>query len=75
MAAYEFLGDAVNDYSGRYHQGYIASAILKQDDPDLYTAIEQWVDRPELPAPEHPIYPALPQVAARTDPEPPSVSS
>jgi AbiV family abortive infection protein len=57
MAAYEFLADAVNDYSGRYHQGYITSAILKRRDPDLYAAIEQWTDRPELPTPEHPLYP------------------
>jgi hypothetical protein len=34
------FADAVNDYSGRYHQGYITSAVLKKDDPDLYGAIE-----------------------------------
>jgi AbiV family abortive infection protein len=59
MAAYEFLADAVNDYSGRYHN--IACAILQQNDPDLYGAIEQWVDRPELPTPEHPRYPGSEQ--------------
>ncbi|SRR5258708_197242 len=75
MAAHEFLADSVNDYSGRYHQDYITSAILKEDDPDLYGAIEQWADRPELPAPEHPHYPTLRQVdATPTDPERPSAS-
>jgi AbiV family abortive infection protein len=73
LAAHDFLQDAVNDYSGRYHQGYITSAILKEDDPDLYGAIEQWADRPELPAPEHPLYPTSEQVnVAQASPEPTS---
>jgi hypothetical protein len=42
LAAPDFLQDAVNDHSGRYHQVYLTS--------DLYAAIEQWTDRPELPA-------------------------
>ena len=57
MVAHDFLVDAVNDYRSRYHQGYITSAILKEDDPDLYGAIEKWADRPELPAPECPKWP------------------
>jgi AbiV family abortive infection protein len=57
-AAYEFLADAVNDYSGRYHQGYITSPtsieLLKHNDLDLYNALDQWPDRPLLPLPDHP---------------------
>ncbi len=56
VAAHDFLQDAVNDYSPQYHQGYITSqnSILKDLDPDLYSAIEQWSDRPKLQAPEWP---------------------
>lgn len=54
--AHDFLQEAVNDYAGRYHQGYISSAdaILRHIDPDLYAALEAWTDRPELPPPEWP---------------------
>ena len=35
MAAYEFLNDAVNDYAGRYHQGYITPGdMLKHVDAE-----------------------------------------
>jgi hypothetical protein len=75
MAAYEFLVDAVNDYSGAYHQGYITSPIFQEDEPDLCRAIEQWADRPELPAPQHPRNPVLQQVdATPTDSQQPSAS-
>jgi AbiV family abortive infection protein len=55
-AAHDFLNDAVNDYSGQYSQRYISSAdpILKHIDPELYNALEQWTDRPELQPPEWP---------------------
>jgi len=57
-AAHDFLVDAVNDYTGRYEQGYIAPAGLPKDiDPDLYSALEQWPARPVLPPPEYPKFP------------------
>ena len=52
-----FLNDAVNDYAGRYHQGYIPPTddpILKHIDPELYGALEQWPERPELTPPVWP---------------------
>ncbi len=54
--AHDFMQDAVNDYSGCYHQGYIASAgsMLQHVDPNLYEALEQWSDRPGLQPPEWP---------------------
>jgi AbiV family abortive infection protein len=57
--AYNFLVDAVNDYSGPYHQGYIASeqSLLEDIDADLYNALEQLADRPQLPPPEQPSWP------------------
>jgi hypothetical protein len=60
QTAHDFLQDAVNDYSIRYSQGYIASAqsILKDIDADLYNALEQLADRPQLPPPKQPSWPA-----------------
>jgi AbiV family abortive infection protein len=54
--AQTFLQDAVNDYAGRYQNGYSKStfAIMKAFDPELYNALEQWSDRPELQPPEWP---------------------
>jgi AbiV family abortive infection protein len=54
--AQEFIQHAVNDYAGRYQNGYSAStlAILKHFDPELYNAFEQWSGCPELPLPEWP---------------------
>ena len=54
-----FVCDAVNDYSLQYAQNYITGddPILKQLDPDLFHALEQWTDRPELPSPEWPDLP------------------
>jgi chaperonin GroES len=58
LAAYEFLVDAVNDYSLRYDQGYTSpSGMLKHLDPELYRSLEEWADRPQLPLPGHPPYP------------------
>jgi AbiV family abortive infection protein len=56
VAAQEFLQDAANDYPGRYQNGFAActAALLKEIDPELYTALEQWPDRPALPVPEWP---------------------
>jgi AbiV family abortive infection protein len=56
--ARRFLQDAVNDYGLRSHQGYVTpDQILKHIDPELYDALEQLTDRPQLPAPEHPSWP------------------
>lgn len=54
--AQQFMQDAVNDYAGRYHQGYITSAdsMLKHIDLELYNALEQWTGRPKLQQPEWP---------------------
>jgi hypothetical protein len=53
MGAYEDLEDAVNDYSGCYHQGYITPGdMLRHVDTDLHKALEQWSDRPTLVPPE-----------------------
>ena len=59
MEAHSFLQEAVNDYAGRYHQGYFTSvdSMLKHVDQDLYDALERMVDRPRLPPPEWPAFP------------------
>jgi AbiV family abortive infection protein len=53
-AAQKFLNEAVGDYAVQYGQSYITSPdpILKHIDPELYSALEQWSGRPELPRPE-----------------------
>ena len=58
LDAHRFLEDAVNDYAVRYQQGYITSedSNLRDIDPDLYDALQQWSDRPELPPPEWPLH-------------------
>jgi AbiV family abortive infection protein len=55
-AAQEFLGDVVNDHASQYDRSYITSpdSILKHIDLELYSALEQWAARPELPRPEWP---------------------
>ena len=59
QTAHDFLADAVNDYLLRYSQGYITSvqSILKDIDADLYSALEQLTDRPQLPSPVQPSWP------------------
>jgi AbiV family abortive infection protein len=58
-AAYEFLADAVNDYSIRYHQGYTTPGdMLKDIDADLDNALKQWATRPVLQLPERPKFPS-----------------
>jgi hypothetical protein len=54
--ARDFLQDAVNDYSLQYSQGYTELEIIKDGDPELFHALVQWSDRPELPRPEWPPY-------------------
>ncbi len=55
-SAQEFLGDAVNDYAVQYGPSYITSPepILKHINPELYSALEKWSDRPEIQSPEYP---------------------
>jgi hypothetical protein len=55
-SAQTFLQEAVIDYAMRYDQGYItpSDSILKHIDPELFNALEQWSDRPELWRPERP---------------------
>jgi AbiV family abortive infection protein len=57
--AHSSLQEAVNDYSGRYHQGYITSAAssLRHIDQELYDALDRLTDRPQLPPPEWPPLP------------------
>jgi hypothetical protein len=45
----------VNDYAIQYDQGYTnLDTAVKHDDPELFEALNQWKDRPELPRPEQP---------------------
>ena len=58
--AHDFMRDAVNDYAGRYHRYSGAeNAILREVDPELHNALEQWSDRPPLEKPEWPRYEEL----------------
>jgi AbiV family abortive infection protein len=60
LEAHDFLQSANNDYAGQYDQGYITSAdsMLRHVDPELYGALEQWADRPQLPPLEKMPYPS-----------------
>ncbi len=59
QTGYNCVRDAVNDYVGRYQSWYISGVeLLKSNDPDLYAALENLKDRPELVAPLHPDFPA-----------------
>jgi AbiV family abortive infection protein len=51
--AFGDLQDAQNDYRGQYDR-YTNPEIYKPDDPDFYSALEQWSGRPTLPRPESP---------------------
>jgi AbiV family abortive infection protein len=56
--ARNFLAEAVEYYARRYHDRYISSvepiSQLQHGDPELYDALKEWSDRPELPRPEWP---------------------
>jgi AbiV family abortive infection protein len=54
--AHDFLQTAVNDYAGRYDQGYVkpGESMLKHTDAELYDALDAWQDRPALQPPEWP---------------------
>jgi AbiV family abortive infection protein len=56
LTAYDDLQDAANDYSGE-HARYTNSTDYKPDDPELYTALEEWAGRPTLAPPERPLLP------------------
>jgi len=53
-----FLQDAANDYSLQHSQRYADLEIMKHADLELFNALTQWSDRPELPRPEWPEYPS-----------------
>jgi AbiV family abortive infection protein len=59
LSAHAYLQDAANDYSGQYDR-YTNPETYKPDDPELYTALEEWIERPTLPCPERPERPELP---------------
>jgi AbiV family abortive infection protein len=46
IVAFEFLRDALNDYSLKC--GNMQDAILASTNPELYAALQQWSDRPTL---------------------------
>jgi hypothetical protein len=46
IVVFEFLRDAVNDYS--LECGNMQDGILENTNPELYAALEQWPDRPTL---------------------------
>jgi AbiV family abortive infection protein len=48
--AREFLEDAIGDYAIIYEQEYpTGSGVLKETDPELSNALEEWAERPSLP--------------------------
>jgi AbiV family abortive infection protein len=51
-----YLQDARNDYSVQYNH-YTNLELAKLADPELYTALEEWIGRPVLPPPERPEVP------------------
>ena len=56
--AHDFNADAVNEYAGRYYQGYTTPADMQKDcDPELRDALEKWSGRPVLHPPEWPQMP------------------
>jgi AbiV family abortive infection protein len=55
-SAWGRLQDAGNDYAAQY-QRYTTPEIYKPDDPELYTALEKWTDRPALAPTEPPLLP------------------
>jgi AbiV family abortive infection protein len=55
--ACERLQDAANDYSSQYHR-YTDPRTYKPDDEELYTALEEWTNRPTLVRPERPPLPS-----------------
>jgi hypothetical protein len=56
ITAHRYLQDAANDYSAQWDR-YTSPWIYKPDDPELYTALENWPGRTILPSPERPSLP------------------
>jgi AbiV family abortive infection protein len=56
ITAHAHLQEVANDYSGQYDR-YTNPAIHKPDDPELHTALEEWIGRPILPIVERPKLP------------------
>jgi AbiV family abortive infection protein len=55
ITAREFLHDAANDYARDYnHQYVVPGAPSNHIEPELFEALKNWSDRPELPLPEWP---------------------
>ena len=50
ISAFECLVDAGNDYGAPYRR-YTTPEAYKPDDTELYTALEEWTDRPTLAPP------------------------
>jgi hypothetical protein len=46
-----FIQEARNDYAVQCLDRYNAFEVLKDEDPELCTALKQWSDRPTLPLP------------------------
>ena len=67
LSAFDYLQDAANDYSVQYDR-YTDPETYKPDDPELYTALEEWIGRPILPPPERPELP--PWLAFELPPKP-----
>jgi AbiV family abortive infection protein len=55
--AFELIRGAVNDYAKPYHQQYSDLQFIEQDDPAWFRTLQEWPDRPSLPAPEWPPFP------------------
>ena len=55
-AAFGRLQEAGNDYSLQYER-YTNPQLYEPDDPELYTALEEWPDRPTLACPTSPLSP------------------
>ena len=50
-SARDFITDAVNDYTGQYQQRYTQLESVDADDPELFSALVQWSDRPRTATP------------------------
>jgi AbiV family abortive infection protein len=55
-SAFGRLQEAGNDYSLQYER-YTNPQLYEPDDPELYTALEEWPDRPTLACPTSPLFP------------------
>jgi AbiV family abortive infection protein len=56
LSAHAYLQDAANDYSLQYDR-YTNLEIGRINDPELYSALEEWIGRPTLATPERPELP------------------